>query len=176
MTPPRERFADIPADYELPAAGSILVGDTGSMPPHVDLPKLFPEEKFPIKAIPVIAGVDHFTQWADACLGNGQTTSHFDYAGPLTEAVPLGTIGIRFPEQELAWDAGHSRSATIRRLTNGLAKFTGKVGSPPGYDTHAARGYNLEANAANTETRQRFSWFRKFTGLQADDLPIELAL
>lgn len=105
-TPPRESLGDIPADYQLPAAGSVLVGDKGSMVlPHVAMPQLFPEEKFPARELPVIEGVDHYTQWADACLGNAQTTSHFDYAGPLTEAVLLGTIGIRFPEQELTWDA-----------------------------------------------------------------------
>jgi hypothetical protein len=69
------------------------------------MPKLFPEEKFPANSIPVVKEVDHYVQWADACRGVGQTTSHFDYAGPLTEAVLLGTIGIRFPEQELKWDA-----------------------------------------------------------------------
>lgn len=39
-----------------------------------------------------VGRVDHYVQFADACRGVGQTTSHFDYAGPLTEAVMLGTI------------------------------------------------------------------------------------
>jgi len=105
-SPPREKLGDVPANYKLPNAGSVLVGEEGSLViPHVAMPKLFPEEKFPANELPVIEGVDHYTQWADACLGNGKTTSHFDYAGPLTEAVLLGTIGIRFPEQELAWNA-----------------------------------------------------------------------
>ncbi len=105
-SPPREKLGDVPRDYKLPNAGSVLVGEKGSLIiPHVAMPKLFPEEKFPANELPVIEGVDHYTQWADACLGEGKTTSHFDYAGPLTEAVLLGTIGIRFPGQELAWDA-----------------------------------------------------------------------
>ena len=104
--PPREKLGDIPADYTLPVAGSVLVGEKGSLViPHVAMPTVFPEEKFPASELPVIEEVDHYTQWADACLGKGETTSHFDYAGPLTEAVLLGTIGIRFPGQELAWDA-----------------------------------------------------------------------
>ena len=104
--PPRESLGDIPAEYELPAAGSVLVGEKGSMViPHVAMPKLFPEEKFPASELPVIEGVDHYTQWADACRGVGETTSNFDYAAPLTETVLLGTIGIRFPGQELQWDA-----------------------------------------------------------------------
>lgn len=106
VLPPRENLGDIPADYKLPVAGSVLVGEKGSLViPHVAMPAIFPQEKFPAKELPVIEGVDHYTQWADACLGKGETTSHFDYAGPLTEAVLLGTVGIRFPHQELVWDA-----------------------------------------------------------------------
>ncbi|MCA9131997.1 MAG: Gfo/Idh/MocA family oxidoreductase [Planctomycetales bacterium] len=103
--PPREQLEDIPADYKLPAAGSVLVGEKGSMViPHVAMPQLFPQEKFSGSELPIVEGVDHYTQWADACRGVGETTSHFDYAGPLTETVLLGTIGIRFPGQELQWD------------------------------------------------------------------------
>ncbi len=106
VSPNREMLGDIPASYKLPNAGSVLVGEKGSLViPHVAMPKLFPEEKFPANSILVVKEVDHYVQWADACRGVGQTTSHFDYAGPLTEAVLLGTIGIRFPEQELKWDA-----------------------------------------------------------------------
>ncbi len=104
--PPREKLGDVPADYKLPGAGSVLVGELGSMVvPHVAMPRVFPEEKFPAKDLPVIEGVDHYTQWADAVRGVDETTSHFEYAGPLTETVLLGTIGIRFPKQELVWDA-----------------------------------------------------------------------
>ncbi|MDE0864159.1 MAG: Gfo/Idh/MocA family oxidoreductase [Rubripirellula sp.] len=104
-TPPREKLGDVPVDYKLPGAGSVLVGENGSLViPHVAMPKIFPEEKFPTEQLPVIEGVDHYTQWADACLGKDKTTSHFDYAGPLTETVLLGTIGIRYPGDELQWD------------------------------------------------------------------------
>ncbi|TWU16671.1 Gfo/Idh/MocA family protein [Allorhodopirellula heiligendammensis] len=104
--PPREKLGQIPADYELPGAGSVLVGEKGSLViPHVAMPKLFPEDLYTAAELPTVDSVDHYTQWADACVGNGETTSHFDYAGPLTETVLLGTIGIRFPMQELQWDA-----------------------------------------------------------------------
>ncbi|WP_372717217.1 hypothetical protein [Novipirellula sp.] len=114
--PPREHLGDVPADYALPAAGSVLVGEKGSLViPHVAMPKLFPEDKFPADKLPVIEGVDHYTQWADACRGVAETTSHFDYAGPLTETVLLGTIGIRFAGQKLKWDA---KSLTITNNAN----------------------------------------------------------
>ena len=104
--PPREKLIGIPMDYELPTVGSVLVGEKGSLLiPHVAMPKLFPEEKFDVNDIEVLPDVDHYTQWADACRGVGETTSHFNYASPLTETVLLGTIGIRFPGVELTWDA-----------------------------------------------------------------------
>ncbi|QDS91866.1 Inositol 2-dehydrogenase [Roseimaritima multifibrata] len=105
VRPPREKLAGIPEGYKLPGAGSVLIGEKGTLViPHVAMPKVFPEASFPADKVPVVEGVDHYTQWADACRGVGETTSHFDYAGPLTETVLLGTIGIRFPEQELEWN------------------------------------------------------------------------
>lgn len=103
--PPRDQLGDVPASYKLPAAGSVLIGDRGSLViPHVNMPKLFPIEKFSQQDIPIIEAVDHYVQWADACRGVGETTSHFGYSGPLTEAVLLGTIAIRFPGQFLQWN------------------------------------------------------------------------
>ncbi|QEG38262.1 Gfo/Idh/MocA family protein [Roseimaritima ulvae] len=106
VSPSRESLTHLPADYKLPNAGSVLVGEKGSLViPHVAMPKLFPADGVAEKEMPVLESVDHYTQWADACRGVGETTSHFDYAGPLTETVLLGTIGVRFAGQELQWDA-----------------------------------------------------------------------
>lgn len=106
VTAPREQLADVPAGFKLPGAGSAIIGEKGTLiVPHVALPKLFPEDTFSSADVPKVAGVDHYVQFADACRGRGVTTSHFDYAGPLTEAVMLGTIGVRMPRTELVWDA-----------------------------------------------------------------------
>ena len=87
-----------------------MIGTKGSLVvPHVKEPKLFPEEKFASQEIPTVEGVDHYVQWADACRGVGKATSHFGYAGPLTETVMLGTIAIRLPGAELKWDAANMR-------------------------------------------------------------------
>ncbi len=96
----------LPADYTLPSSGSVLIGEKGQLViPHVAMPILFPAESFAEYQIPVVPSVDHYTSWADACRGEGTTTSHFDYSGPLSEAVLLGTIAIRNPGVELAWDS-----------------------------------------------------------------------
>lgn len=103
--PPRERLG-LAANVKLPGAGSLLIGELGTLLiPHVDRPRLFPEEKFAEFKFPDVGERNHYTSWADACRGEGATTSHFDYSGPLTEAVLLGTIAIRTPHELLMWDA-----------------------------------------------------------------------
>lgn len=103
--PPRERLG-LPAEFKLPGSGSLLCGEKGSLLiPHVAAPRLLPEEKFKDFAVEKVPSVDHYVGWADACRGVGKTTSHFDYAGGLTEAVLLGTVAVRVPGQLLQWDA-----------------------------------------------------------------------
>ena len=88
------------------SAGSVFVGEKGSMVlPHWSMPRLFPEEKFADYNVPQLEDLNHYTSWAHACLGDGETTSHFGYSGRLTEAVLLGGIAIRFPKEQLKWDA-----------------------------------------------------------------------
>ena len=41
----------------------------------------------------------------DAVLGNGKTTTSFDYSGPLTESVLLGPLATRFPKTTLEWNS-----------------------------------------------------------------------
>ncbi len=103
--PPPEAHG-LPKKYKLPMAGSVLIGEKGSMViPHFALPKLFPEEKFADFKMEVVPSVDHYVSWADACRGEGKTTSSFAYASPLTETVLLGTIAIRVPGETLRWDS-----------------------------------------------------------------------
>ncbi len=115
IRPPREALGDIPESFALPNAGSVLVGEKGSLlVPHVAMPKLFPQAAIPADEIPEVDGVDHYVQWADACRGADRPTSAFDYAGPLTETVLLGTVAIRFPGETLQWDTA---SLQIRNPT-----------------------------------------------------------
>jgi predicted dehydrogenase len=96
----------LPENYELPHAGSALVGQKGTMVlPHWSQPRLFPEEKFKDYKVPKLEDLNHYTAWAHACLGDGKTKSNFAYAAPLTETVLLGAIAIRFPKEQLLWDS-----------------------------------------------------------------------
>lgn len=114
IQPPREKLADIPSETKLPKAGSVVVGTKGSLViPHVGMPQLYPESNFADTVIPEMEGLDHYVQWADACRSIDKTTSNFDYAGPLAEAVLLGTVAIRFPGETLQWN---SQSLEITNL------------------------------------------------------------
>jgi predicted dehydrogenase len=103
--PPRDRL-HLADDFKLPGAGSLLLGEKGSLLiPHVAAPRLLPEETLRDFRVEKIPSVDHYVSWADACRGVGRTTSHFGYAGGLTEAVLLGTVAIRVAGKRLQWDA-----------------------------------------------------------------------
>jgi len=73
--------------------------------PHVGRPVLFPERDFRGFQMPRVEGANHYHQFINAVLGNGRTSAGFDYSGPLTEAVLLGSVATHFPKTNLEWDA-----------------------------------------------------------------------
>jgi predicted dehydrogenase len=91
---------------KLPEQGSMFVGEKGYiLLPHVRQPILLPESDFANTSIERKPNGNHYHLFVDACLGGAPTTAHFGYAGPLTEAVLLGVLANRFPQQELLWNA-----------------------------------------------------------------------
>jgi predicted dehydrogenase len=117
---PKGERLGLSGKYEIPGGGSAFIGETGTMIlPHWAEPQLYPQEKFRDYKMPQLEDLNHYTSWAHACLGDGKTTSNFDYAGPLTETVLLGAIAIRFPKEQLLWDSTaaeftHHADATAR--------------------------------------------------------------
>lgn len=129
--PPREAHG-LPDGYKLPGSGSVLLGEKGSLViPHVAMPKLFPAEKFADYKVEVVPARDHYVSWANACRGEGKTTSSFDYAGPLTEAVLLGTVAIRLPGETLKWNAAEGKVTGPDRASAMLTKSYRKGWEPP---------------------------------------------
>ena len=103
--PPQEIQALI-GTRRLPGQGSILVGTKGVMLlPHIGMPVLLPEDQFQGFAMPPQEPVNHYFQFVEAILGNGKTTTGFEYSAPLTESVLLGPIATRFPKTTLEWEA-----------------------------------------------------------------------
>ncbi len=103
---PSREILGVSAGFKLPGSGSMLIGEKGSMIiPHVGKPILLPEERFADYKVEPVPARDHYTSWAHACLGEDHATSNFDYSGPLTETVLLGTIAIRHPQTTLKWNS-----------------------------------------------------------------------
>jgi predicted dehydrogenase len=89
----------------LPKQGALFIGEGGAMLlPHVSQASLYPVAKFKDYQRPQVENGNHYFQFVDACLGVGETSAPFAYAGPLTEALLLGVVANRFPGKKLDWD------------------------------------------------------------------------
>jgi predicted dehydrogenase len=105
---PDELEPDRPLD---PEDGIIFVGDKGKILVRGwggETPRLIPESKHrdftpPAKTLP--RSIGHHEEWIQACKTGSPTESNFGFAGPLTEAVLLGSVAIRTEGQELLWDS-----------------------------------------------------------------------
>jgi predicted dehydrogenase len=113
-----ERPAELEENRELdPEDGIIFVGDRGKMLVTGwggEHPRLLPEArdkeyKRPPKTLP--RSIGHHNEWIQACKTGSATRSTFDFAGPLTEAVLLGSVCVHNGGEKLSWDAGNLKIA-----------------------------------------------------------------
>jgi len=103
--PPAEVKALLEGD-NFPDNGSVFVGTQGTLLlPHVNKPILYPDKKYSTTKLPEIKSGDHWGEFVQACRGHGETGANFAYSGPLTEAVLLGTVAVRFPQTTLTWNS-----------------------------------------------------------------------
>ena len=110
-------------DHEFPPQGSLLVGETGTLLlPHAAGPQLFPKDKFKGYARPEITPRNHYHHWVDACRRKAETAAGFDYAGPLTETILLGTVALRCPDKELAWDGRQMKITNLPEANSYLRR------------------------------------------------------
>lgn len=95
--------------------GIIFVGDKGKMIVGGwggERPRLIPEarnEQYhrPAKTLP--RSIGHHQEWVQACKTGSPTQSNFDFAGPLTEAVLLGSVCVHLGGEELIWDSANMK-------------------------------------------------------------------
>ncbi len=94
---PKKKIAQLPPELELPETGCLFIGEKGNMVlPHPNAPRLYPAENFKGFAYPRVEKLpSHWHRWIDAVIAGIRTTSGFDYAGPLAEAVQLGNVATR---------------------------------------------------------------------------------
>jgi len=99
--------------------GILLVGDKGKM--LVEgwggrSPRLIPEKRMQEYQRPpktLARSIGHHREWVEACKHGTPTRSSFDVAGPLTEAVLLGTVCVRLGGGKLVWDSEQLRVSNV---------------------------------------------------------------
>jgi predicted dehydrogenase len=111
------------AGGNIPEQGSVFLGTGGVMVlGHVMEPQLFPENDFKDYEPPEAEDGDHWLQFIEAVRGNGKTLAGFDYSGPLTESVLLGSVASRFPNTTLEWDAANLRFSNNQQASQYLRR------------------------------------------------------
>ncbi|MGK0236757.1 MAG: putative dehydrogenase [Candidatus Pelagisphaera sp.] len=102
---PSQVGSHVPDTTELPKSGSLIIGEVGTLVlPHFKEPRFYPQENYPAGSIAVAKDLNHYHGFVDGCLSGSQPSDGFDYGGPLTEAVQLGNIALRFKDKTLKWD------------------------------------------------------------------------
>jgi predicted dehydrogenase len=112
MYPPEEvrAMAKEGGFEEYPPESAMVIGTDGALLlPHGAGPVLLPKERFRGIERPSFAGPTHYQRFVDACLAGQPANSDFAVAGPMAEAVILGTVAIRVPGKVLEWDARRLR-------------------------------------------------------------------
>ena len=99
--------------------GKILVKGWGGKEPQLIPESRMKAYKQPEKTLP--RSIGHHKEWIEACKGNGTTRSNFDFAGPLTEALLLGTLSVRTGKR-LLWDSENMK-ITNERGANELLHY-----------------------------------------------------
>ena len=109
-----KQFVSLLGKVALPDQGSIIIGTQGVMVgPHVGRPILLPAQKYDGFKYPDVGSANHWHEFIDAVSGKGTPSAGFDYSGPLTESVLLGSVATRFPNQLLEWNSAKLRFTNI---------------------------------------------------------------
>lgn len=98
---PSTAGSHLPKTEGLPRSGSLFIGEKGSIVlPHVGEMRAYPQA-----SVEKADNQNHYHGWIDGCISGTQPSDGFDYGGPLTEAVLLGNIAVRYRGTKLTWDA-----------------------------------------------------------------------
>ncbi len=130
---PPEDIRSLAGPVKFPGQGSMFIGTKGQMLlPHIAMPVLLPARDFAGYAMPAMERTDHYFEFAEAVLGNGKTSTPFDYSGPLTEAVLLGPLATRFPNATLQWNGAKAKFSNSAEANGFLRRKYRSGWSVPG--------------------------------------------
>lgn len=125
--PPESIQALFPGET-YPPESALVIGTKGALLlPNGQMPHLLPENKFGGVQKPKLEPRNHYHHFLDAVHGNAKNESHFEQTGPMTEAILLGTVAIRTPDEVLDWDPG-KLAITNNATANGLLRRTYRDG------------------------------------------------
>ncbi len=132
ILPPRPEELEDERDLD-PEDGIIFVGDKGRMLVEGwggERPRLIPEKRNkeyqrPPKTLP--RSIGHHAEWIKACKEGTPTASNFGFAGPLTEAVLLGSVCVHFGGTMLYWDSANMK-ITNEDEANALLHYPYRAG------------------------------------------------
>ncbi len=120
---PSTKGSHLPSNEALPASGSLLIGESGSLVlPHVGAPRWYFAADASRPNIETLPSLNHYHGWIDGCLSGEQPTDGFDYGGRLTEVVLLGNVAVRFRTQTLQWDADNLRITNLEAANKWLTR------------------------------------------------------
>ncbi|MCX6879451.1 MAG: Gfo/Idh/MocA family oxidoreductase [Verrucomicrobia bacterium] len=101
-----EEFRKLYPGERFPEEAALFIGENGALLlPHTSGPQLLPREKFAARPRPQVKGENHYHSFLNSILDNTPCESSFDIAGPMSEAVILGTVAVRTPGVMLEWDS-----------------------------------------------------------------------
>ena len=117
LRPPRPEL--VPDGAVMGTNGILLIGDEGVLLSGWDDGwHLYPEKRAKNYGAPpkkLSRSPGHHQEWINACKGGAKPGSNFDWAGPMTEAVLLGTVALRaqlredLTQRKLEWDSKQMR-------------------------------------------------------------------
>lgn len=126
-TPLDHEELKLPGGEKLPGQGSMFIGEKGRLLlPHWTFAKLIVNGKYEKVDIPELPHIDHYHEFIDAVQGKTKTSTPFSYAARLTEAILLGVVANRFPDETLNWNNATSKFSEAKAnklLTAPYRKF-----------------------------------------------------
>jgi len=120
---PAQEILDLVEDSRMSGTGSIVIGTKGVLYiPHFSMPSLHPKTAFVDFKFPEFKRKDHYHEFVEAIQGKTKTSTSFDYSGPLSETVLLGSVATRFPKTTLEWDSARLRFKNVKEANQYLKR------------------------------------------------------